>query len=202
MNAETKIKAVAALTNTKEVVAPVKPKATQTEQEAVNEATKNLSEKDEENIAKVVTAKEKDQAVLEAAISQKAEEKKENAEEAANLKRFEAESAALAAARAKPTAEEEKAKLDAKMAAINAAAEVAKKARIAKEKADAEKAEEDDDKRKRRILDGFKAEVKRIEAETAQKNALEAAVRAAAAASTRHLSDEEWVANMPEHHFK
>lgn len=88
------------------------------------------------------------------------------------------------------------------MAAINAAAEVSKKARLAKERADAEKAAEEDEKRKRRILDSFKAEVARIEAETAQKAALEAAVRARAAEATRTLTDEEWVANLPEHHFK
>jgi len=63
------------------------------------------------------------------------------------------------------------------------------------------KAAEEDEQRSRAALDGFAAEVKKVEDQTAAEARAVAKTRSISKVATRDLNDEEWVANMPSHHL-
>lgn len=182
---------------------PVAPKAGQSVEEAAAEATAKLTEKDEERLTKQVVAQEKTAALVEAKKTEVAAAKEEAVVEARQDEKLKKEDAAITAKKAgEKSVEVQKEELDIKIEEINLKAHTEAKARGRVELAAKIKTDEDDTRRKRSIVESFKAQLKITEAETAKEVAAKKAEGAAAAAASRELTDEEWVANMPSHHLK
>ena len=120
----------------------------------------------------------------------------------ARIKAAQSESAQKKEAKVEKTAEEKK---EAVEKAITEKVKVAKAESDEAKEEDHKKTETEKEaavKRGHDIIEKNKKLVKDVEAETAKQNAADKEVGKAAAEKTRGLTDEEWTANMPNHHLK
>jgi len=97
------------------------------------------------------------------------------------------------------TAEEQAAALEAKLKVIADQAVAIKAERQDEEIATKAQEKRETEERHRKLIDGFEAVVRGVEAETANEHAAKEAVRRASRENMKGLDDETWTANMPEH---
>lgn len=161
-----------------------------------------MDPKVEEAITKKVVEEEKGKEIEQAAKAQEEAAKKEDATNTKMEKQFAAENNAKQTEDdKKPTAEEAAKFLEDK---INKIVKENKDAKFIAVAVDKKKAKAEDELKmaewKRRDAE-VKAEIAAVEQDTENQEKIAAEKRARAAHLRKHMSDEEWVANMPEHHL-